>query len=193
MKSFDNIIKNGSLLRIHDIEDIVNANRNKKKIVEAINICVEYHKGQLRRGTILAYHNHPISVFLLLESLAINDENTLIASLLHDILEDTNISPEKLIFEFGNKAFDIIKILSKKGIKRVLYFEKINESDRDVKLIKGLDRLHNLLSLEDDRLKEYIEETDKYIYPFLKDDHLLIIVRQKINEIISKRLYSINR
>ena len=60
-------------------------------IVKAIEISCRYHDGQRRKGSDTPYIVHPIEVAMILQSINAK-RDVIIAGLLHDTLEDTNIS-----------------------------------------------------------------------------------------------------
>lgn len=71
------------------------------------------HAGQYRKGKPggerIPYIEHPRAVARILHDEAgITDPATILASLLHDTLEDTNVSHENLVAEFGHEVADLV-------------------------------------------------------------------------------------
>ena len=80
--------------------------------------------------------------------------HVIVAALLHDIAEDTDVSLEEIGVRFGTKVADLVKLLS--NIKSAFKKYKIDSkaahvtllaSNKEATLIKACDRLHNLQTL----------------------------------------------
>lgn len=115
------------------------------------------HIGQKRRSG-EPYFNHCSAVGNILASWGL-DENTIIAGLLHDTVEDTDISLENISEEFNQEIADLIEGVTKlSGIKFYSRQHKQAENfmkmflsvakDIRVIIIKFADRLHNMRTLE---------------------------------------------
>ncbi|MBC8197709.1 MAG: bifunctional (p)ppGpp synthetase/guanosine-3',5'-bis(diphosphate) 3'-pyrophosphohydrolase [Candidatus Marinimicrobia bacterium] len=115
------------------------------------------HIGQKRRSG-EPYFNHCSAVGNILASWGL-DENTIIAGLLHDTVEDTDISLENISEEFNQEIADLIEGVTKlSGIKFYSRQHKQAENfmkmflsvakDIRVIIIKFADRLHNMKTLE---------------------------------------------
>lgn len=75
------------------------------------------HAGQYRKGKPgapkIPYIEHPRAVAKILHDEAgITDETTLLAALLHDTMEDTGVSHENLVAEFGHDVADVVRELT---------------------------------------------------------------------------------
>lgn len=132
-------------------------------IIKSFLYVIEKHKGQKRMGG-KAYATHPIEVADILEKKGFN-WTYIQTALFHDLLEDTDATPEE-IRELGNEeVFHAVKLLTKTaGYKMERYIADISE-DEVAKAVKLADRLHNLLSAtvaKDSFKKRYIEETERY-------------------------------
>ena len=69
------------------------------------------HAGQVRKSG-EAYISHPLAVTCILADMHM-DHETLIAALLHDVIEDTQIGKERIAQEFGSEVAAIVDGLSK--------------------------------------------------------------------------------
>jgi GTP diphosphokinase / guanosine-3',5'-bis(diphosphate) 3'-diphosphatase len=120
-------------------------------------VSAKYHKGQLRMNG-EPYLTHPIEVANILAELKL-DVVTVTAGLLHDVLEDTLMSPEKLREQFGDEVYQLVDGVTK--ISQVQFasrFQKQAEnfrkmmlamvSDIRVLFVKLADRLHNMRTLQ---------------------------------------------
>lgn len=128
---------------------------------KAIDFASEAHKGQLRESG-EPYIMHPIAVAKMLFEMSM-DENTVIAGLLHDTVEDnSNITVDIIRSEFGDDVanmVDGVTKLTKSGNAGLLSKEDRQAenlrkmfmaiaNDVRVVIIKLADRLHNMRTLE---------------------------------------------
>ena len=72
------------------VENIIN---------KAILFATEAHKGTVRKGSKLPYILHPLEAGVIVSSMT-NDENVIAAAILHDVLEDTDVTYEELKKEY---------------------------------------------------------------------------------------------
>ncbi|HKY91670.1 MAG TPA: HD domain-containing protein, partial [Nevskiaceae bacterium] len=114
------------------------------------------HKGQ-NRNSGEPYIFHPMAVARILAEMRM-DATTLIAAILHDVIEDTGVSKEQVAEKFGRDVAELVDGVSKIGkIEGMTRQERQAESfrklllamsqDLRVILIKLADRLHNLRTL----------------------------------------------
>jgi guanosine-3',5'-bis(diphosphate) 3'-pyrophosphohydrolase len=132
----------------------------KSKDVEHIRQALEFsdaaHHGQFRQSG-ESYISHPISVARILTPLHL-DAQAIMAALLHDVVEDTEIRNEDIAKKFGKPVADLVDGLSK--LDRIEFETKEDAQAenfrkmllamaRDVRviLIKLADRLHNMRTL----------------------------------------------
>ena len=114
------------------------------------------HAGQVRKSG-EAYISHPLAVTCILADMHM-DHETLIAALLHDVIEDTQIGKERIAQEFGSEVAAIVDGLSKltqiefesnaetqaRNFQRMLM---AMAADIRVILVKLADRTHNMRTL----------------------------------------------
>ena len=78
------------------------------RIERAIALAIRAHEAQVRKGDgQLPYVVHPVTVALILSRYT-GDEDTIIAGLLHDTLEDTLVTADEIAREFGEKVRDTV-------------------------------------------------------------------------------------
>lgn len=121
----------------------------------ALKIATEAHKGQVDKAGI-PYINHPLTVASLVDT-----EEEKIVALLHDTIEDTNITEQDLLnYGFSNKIIEAVKLLThNKNVPYMVYVAKIKDNELARK-VKIADLTHNS---DLSRLKE-ITEKDKKRY-----------------------------
>jgi (p)ppGpp synthase/HD superfamily hydrolase len=81
------------------------------KLDLAKKFCIEKHINQKRKYTGEPYHVHPFSVMAIVKTVP-HDENMLIASLLHDTVEDTDATIEEVQSIFGDDVASLVSDLT---------------------------------------------------------------------------------
>ncbi len=128
-----------------------------KLIMKAYNLAAEKHKDQ-KRGSGEPYIIHPLNVAYILANIGL-DDNTICAALLHDVVEDTDVTNEDLVEMFGNEIAEMVEGVTKLSN---LQFATVEETQvenyrrmflamgKDIRviLIKLADRLHNMRTLK---------------------------------------------
>lgn len=125
-------------------------------IKEAYLLAKKAHTGQ-KRYTGEPYITHPIAVATILAEMRM-DPQTIMAALLHDVLEDTQIVQHELIEKFGKEVADLVDGVTKltqiefesRAIAQAENFRKMfmaMAKDIRVILVKLADRLHNMRTL----------------------------------------------
>lgn len=145
------------------------------EIKKAYEFALEAHKGQ-KRSSGEDYFIHPCAVVEILADYGF-DSSTVIAAFLHDVLEDTSVTPEQLTEQFGSEIFELVE-----GVTKLdkLQFNNREEAqaenfrklfialakDLRVIIIKLADRLHNMRSLKylPAEKQEYISKETLEIY-----------------------------
>lgn len=149
----------------------INPNINTELIKRAYQKAESYHEGQLRKSG-EPYLVHPVEVAKILAELGM-DENTIVAGLLHDTVEDTPYSEEQLKEDFGEEVALLVDGVTKLG--NIVYESKEERQaenlrkmflamskDIRVLIIKLADRLHNLRTINymnDEQIREKCKET----------------------------------
>ena len=145
---------------IQDVFNVLKKKRRKintKLILKAYNYANDNHKGQ-KRFSGEEYIVHPLNVAYILSDIGLDDE-TICAALLHDVVEDTQITHEDVVKEFGTEIGDIVEGVTK--LSKLQYRTREEEQvenyrkmflamgkDIRVILIKLADRLHNMRTLK---------------------------------------------
>lgn len=155
----------------------------KADIIKAYNYAEKAHEGQMRKFSGLPYFSHPKGVAGLIEEVR-TSESLVIASLLHDVIEDTDRTYGDIVDLFGYKIADLVLELTsdpieqkKLGKKIYLGIKMVNMSN-DALLVKLADRLHNILYLQEDIVPmkfiiKYYKET-RFLMQHLKDERSLL-------------------
>lgn len=123
----------------------------------ALRLACEAHAGQNRKGSSLPYAQHLFAVALIIQRLGFDDE-VVQAAMLHDILEDTPITPARLELESGPTVAALVRCctevkLDENGQKRPWLARKQEHATRlatapiEARAIALADKLHNLVSM----------------------------------------------
>ena len=145
------------------IQDVISKKKetsrrvDTKLIMKAYNYAVEHHGDQKRRSG-EPYIIHPINVAYILAGVGL-DEATICAALLHDVVEDTDVTDEDLRRDFGDEIADMVAGVTKLGTMQFSTVEEQQVEDyrkmflamgKDIRviIIKLADRLHNMRTLK---------------------------------------------
>ena len=152
---------------VKEITGLVKDGVSKKEealITKAYKFALRAHEGQKRMNGD-PYFFHVVETAKILAKLRM-DVETISAGLLHDVLQDTKITEEKIKKEFGDDILFLIKGVTKLGVLKYRGDERHVESlrkffvamasDLRVVIIKFADRLHNLRTLK------FVPENKRY-------------------------------
>jgi GTP diphosphokinase / guanosine-3',5'-bis(diphosphate) 3'-diphosphatase len=146
-------------------------------ICQAFNFAYQLHEGQTRKSG-EPYIAHPIAVASLLRNLG-GDSVTIAAGFLHDVVEDTDVTPEEIEERFGVQVRLLVE-----GVTKLSKFNFSSTTERqaenfrrmflamatDIRVIvvKLADRLHNMRTLEHlkpEKQKRISQETREIFAP----------------------------
>lgn len=128
-----------------------------EKIFKAISFANQAHKFQLRKGTNIPYVVHPIQVMHLVASCD-GTEEMQIAALLHDVLEDTQVSENEILTNFGESILSMIQDLTEPKLqedkslswkkRKIHTLENLKIIPRNTLCIALCDKFDNLASIQ---------------------------------------------
>jgi guanosine-3',5'-bis(diphosphate) 3'-pyrophosphohydrolase len=162
------------MVRFDDIVEKVSSYISEKEVAalrKAYVFAGQAHKGQVRRSG-EPYLSHPLEVTDYLADMRL-DKTTLVAALLHDVLEDTDTTPAAIREAFGREVADLVEGVTKISrvqevspeVRRAETIRKIilaMTDDIRVIFIKLADRIHNLKTLRylgEERQRQIARET----------------------------------
>jgi len=168
------------MIRFEDILDKVESYKpsfDEELLQKAYIFSALEHRGQVRSSG-EPYLVHPLNVAYILADMRL-DETSIAVGLLHDVLEDTLTTKEKLEELFGEEIADLVDGVTK--ISRYAYVSKEEQqaetfrkmllamvSDLRVVLVKLADRLHNMRTLQflaEERRQSIAKETMEIYAP----------------------------
>ncbi|AZA11301.1 Bifunctional (p)ppGpp synthase/hydrolase relA [Corynebacterium gerontici] len=100
----------------------------------------------MRKGTLTPYVSHLFAVATLLEN---EPENTRIAALLHDAIEDRDVAPSEIEKEFGTEVRELVQAVTKSNhpdwwTRAEDYLERMGSAPPEALKIIAADKVHNL-------------------------------------------------
>jgi GTP pyrophosphokinase/guanosine-3',5'-bis(diphosphate) 3'-pyrophosphohydrolase len=139
---------------------------NSESLNKAYNFAVEAHQNQ-KRDEGVPYIIHPVAVAKILTELKL-DSATITTGLLHDTIEDTNVTYETVEKEFGEEVANLVEGVTKisaledkaSSDSKAENFRKLilaTSKDIRVLLVKLADRLHNMRTIQ------FVKNKDKII------------------------------
>ena len=189
------------------INDIISKKKEMTKkadtklIMKAYNFANEKHKDQ-KRISGEQYIIHPINVAYILASIGLDDAS-ICAALLHDVVEDTDVTNEDLTEIFGSEIAELVAGVTKLS---TLQFATVEEKQvenyrrmflamgKDIRviLIKLADRLHNMRTLKyltrDRQIANAKETLD--LYAPLANRLGLYSIKAELEDLSFKYLYT---
>ncbi len=151
-------------------------------IYAALHLANRAHAGQTREDG-SPYIDHPLAVLRLLWQCSIDlPAEAYSAALLHDVLEDTQMTYEDLLASVGSEIAAVVRMLTKdetyyalpKNMREHVYLRRLKEASSSypyIVLIKIADRLHNIQTsdaLSPERRQRLLIETQEIYLPFFE-------------------------
>jgi (p)ppGpp synthase/HD superfamily hydrolase len=166
------------------------------RIEQAIKAASILHKDQVRKGTVpMPYISHLIAVALIVMDY-IDDEDIVIAALLHDTLEDTDYTTDELREDFGGSVRDMVEGVSEpqndtqhsyswREQKRA-YAKQLSDAPAGSLFVSAADKIHNMRSI----VEEYYDDHERFIKDFGGSLDERIEMYQDIADVLNDRLDS---
>jgi len=165
------------------------------RIEQAIRAAAVLHEGQVRKGELpLPFITHPFSVAMSLLSYTDN-ENVIVAAILHDTFEDTNYDTEEMVNDFDENIAIIVATVSEPKEdefgNKLSWVERKNEYNKQIAegpleavYVSAADKIHNFRAI----IEEYYDEPERYLNDFGRNITERLEVHVRMAEIITDRL-----
>ena len=131
------------------------------KIQQALDVAAQCHRHHRRIGFNVPYIVHPVSVAIIVSAYT-NDEDTICAALLHDIIEDSDeYDVKSMSKDFGERVTSLVQALTEQKnssdsleilrqnweFRKRQYLEGLKQAPQEALVICAADTIHNLRSL----------------------------------------------
>ena len=176
-------------------------NKHHSIINEGFIFANEGHKNQKRKSG-EPYITHPLQVAIYLSEINLDIE-TIIAALLHDLIEDTDITYEDIMSKFGKEIADIVDGVTKldkikynttEEAKADAIRKMVIAMSKDIRvlILKLADRLHNIKTIEfhNEWKQEKIASETLYVYAPLAHRLGLQSIKHDLEDISFKILFN---
>lgn len=153
--------KDDPLSRLDEAE---NHNPCKKQSLldQAIVFATEAHAGQTRKGCAIPYILHPLEAAAIAATMT-DDEEVLAAAVLHDTVEDTDVTAEQIRSRFGPRVAQLVAGESENKredrpaeetwkVRKQETLEHLETAPREIRILTLSDKLSNLRAIYRDRL-----------------------------------------
>ena len=161
-------------------------NVRMKQLDKAIQFATKAHEGQTRKYTGEPYIVHPLSVMEIVKTVD-HTEEMLMAAVLHDTVEDTDVTLQDIDREFGPVVAQLVEELTD--------VSKPEDGNRAFR--KGLDRDHSAqasaqgqtIKIADllDNTKSITEHDEHFAKVYMKEKALLLQILDKADKILLKK------
>ncbi len=159
---------------------------------KAIFWAKKHHAGQMRKSG-EPFYSHPLEVAYMIADYSLKTE-VIVASILHDIVEDTEVTAGMILDAFGRRIEEMVDRLTRvrpdgrKWTVEELLNNAYQKGDVDVLLIKLIDRLHNMQTIESMDAKKIEKTINETLINFiLLSEYLqLTYLSKKIQQLCRK-------
>lgn len=138
------------------------------RVENAVTTMLEAHGVARRKAGRSFQASHALSVAMIVSDYGF-DEDTVVAALLHDTLEDTELNPDTIRNRFGTPVLDIVLDVSEPPRPRMwrdrkrVYIAQIRDSPRQgTWAVAAADKIHNLSKMT----QGLCDRGETYIHPF---------------------------
>ncbi len=179
----------------------INPQLDFEAVRKAVEIADNAHRGQ-RRESGEDFIIHPLTVAMIIAGLGL-DTDTVIAGILHDVVEDSTFTKEEITEVFGSAIAELVDAVTKisylsystgKSVRKAENYRKLLLAiTRDVRVvfIKIADRLHNMRTLEhlSDKKQRNIAQETLEIYVPLANRFGMQEIKRELEDLCLKYLY----
>lgn len=153
------------------------------KILRAIEFATKAHEGQVRKYTGEPYVMHPIAVSIIVANV-IDDTEMQVAAILHDTVEDTDVTFGEITSEFGHRVFAMVRDLTdvskpedgnrkaRKELDRI-HLSTISDNSKTIKLADLIHNSSSILCADTAFSKVYMQEKRELLKVLVGGDEQL--------------------
>ena len=150
--------------------------KDMPQTLKALRLMKKAHEGQVRKGKDqVPYIIHPLMLACHGFALGIDSDELIATCLLHDVIEDCNITAKDIPLEAEViEAVELLTFRQAEGMSEdeytALYYKGISKN-KIASIVKLLDRCNNISTMatafSKKKMASYIDETEKYVFPLL--------------------------
>lgn len=164
------------------------------RIEQALRAATILHKNQVRKGSVaIPYVSHLAAVTMIVSDYT-KEEDVIIASLLHDTLEDTDYTPQELEDDFGGVVRELVETISEPRDDAYIklswkeqkqqYAKQLRKAPSNALLIAAADKIHNMRSM----VEEYFDDHTRFLADFQGSLEDRMLMYQDISNAINRGL-----
>ena len=127
-------------------------------VESALRVAACAHRKQRRKASDIPYIVHPMAVAMLLQQAGVTDPEVLAAAMLHDTVEDTDVTAEQLAQEFPVRVCEIVADLTERKhnpdgtsrtweVRKQEHIDHVKDMSADSCAVLLADKLHNLSAI----------------------------------------------
>jgi len=164
------------------------------RIEQAIRAAAILHKDQVRKGEVpYPYVTHTFAVAMIVSDYT-DKEETIIAALLHDTLEDTDYTRDELTEDFGGVVLSIVESVTRPepesgenwlSVKK-RYIKLLKEASEEALIVAAADKIHNMRSM----VEAYYDREDALLADFGGSLEDRLMMYQEISNVLNRNLKS---
>lgn len=164
------------------------------RIEQALRAATILHKDQVRKGTVpIPYVSHLFAVAFIAADYTDN-EDVVIAALLHDTLEDTDYTAQELQEDFGGAVRELVEAVSEPQDdqyhnlswkdRKQAYAKQLKRAPSDALLIAAADKIHNMRAI----VEEYYDDHVRFLADFEGNLEDRVLLYQEISNALNRNL-----
>ena len=165
------------------------------RIEQAIKAAAVLHKDQVRKGIVpFPYITHLYAVAMIVADYTDN-EDVIVAALLHDTLEDTDYTPDELQDDFGGTVKEIVLGITEQNKRdgeerkpwkerKKEYIKQLKQAPHDALIVSAADKIHNMRSV----VEEYFDDHSRFLADFGGTLEDRLTMYQEISNILNTKL-----
>jgi len=164
------------------------------RIEQALRAATILHKDQVRKGSVpIPYVSHLFAVAMIVADYT-EDEDVIIATLLHDTLEDTDYTGEELQDDFGGKVREIVESVSEPQNtefqslswrdQKEQYAKLLRKAPQEALIVAAADKIHNMRAI----VEEYYDDHVRFMADFKGSLEDRVFMYQDISNIMNRSL-----
>ncbi len=164
------------------------------RIEQALRAATILHKDQVRKGTVpIPYISHLFAVAFIAADYTDN-EDVVIAALLHDTLEDTDYTALELQEDFGGSVRELVEAVSEPQDERYrnlswkerkqAYAKQLKGAPAEALVIAAADKIHNMRSI----VEEYFDDHPRFLADFQGALEDRMLMYQEISNTLNRNL-----